>query len=229
MKDLLGSAMRDYHHNPATAQKLWVVYPDDSRDEMLVATYFRGGKKLPILEQIALSECRGKILDIGAGAGSHALYLQRKDCEVTALDFSPGAVEVMRSRGVKKAVQGDVFHFRESGFDTLLLLMNGIGLVGDIAGLKAFLRHAETLLSPGGQLLFDSSDVAYLYPKGIPVEPYYGEIKCRYEYGGEQTDWFTWLYIDRLLLKTIAQSMGWEMVLLFEDEEGQYLVRLTRI
>lgn len=229
MKDLLGRAMREYHRNPSTAQKLWVAYPDDSRDQMEIATYFRTWKKLPLLEQIALQECKGKVLDIGAGAGSHALYLQRKDYDVTALDFSSGAVEIMQSRGVQKVVQEDVFRFRESGFNTLLLLMNGIGLVGNLAGLKAFLLHAENLLAPGGQLLFDSSDVAYLYPKGLPTSgPYYGEVQCRYEYGHEETDWFTWLYIDQVQLRTIAKELGWNMQLLFEDEEGQYLVRLMR-
>lgn len=229
MKDVLGKALLDYHQDPKNGHKLWVEYPDGSRDEMLVATYFRPWKKMPILEQIALQECRGKVLDIGAGPGSHSLVLQEDGHDVTALDFSPGAAAVAQQRGVQKVIEGNVFHYGESGFDTLLLLMNGIGLSGNIAGLKTFLSHAETLLAEGGQLLFDSSDVSYLYTDGTPLpDHYYGEVTCRYQYRGAQTDWFTWLYIDQNLLQHIAESLGWKAQLLFEDEEGQYLVRLTR-
>lgn len=229
MKDLIGRAMLDYYRNPKNFRKLWVAYPDGSRDEMPVATYFRPWKKMPFLEEIALRECRGKVLDIGAGAGSHALVLQEDGYDVTALDFSPGAAEVARQRGVQKVVEGNVFTFTEGGFDTLLLLMNGIGLSGNIAGLKTFLAHAETLLAPGGQLLFDSSDVSYLYGDGTPLpDHYYGEVQCRYEYEGEATDWFTWLYIDQARLQHIAEATGWKQQLLFEDDEGQFLVRLTR-
>ncbi len=80
-----------------------------------------------------------------------------------------------------------------------------------------------------GQLLFDSSNVAYLYTNGAPLpDHYYGEVQCRYQYGHAKTDWFTWLYIDQQQLHHIAPAMGWQVQLLFEDEEEQYLVRLTR-
>ena len=112
----------------------------------------------------------------------------------------------------------------------LLLLMNGIGLVSNIDGLKRFLTHAKTLLNPGGQLLFDSSDVAYMYDNGIPELPhYYGEVQCRYCYKRMKTDWFTWLYIDQQKLQTIASELGWKMELLYEDGDDQYLVRLTEL
>lgn len=229
MKDLIGRAMLDFYLNPDTSRKLWVAYPDGSRDEMPVATYFRPWKKMPFLEEIALQECRGSVLDIGAGAGSHSLVLQEDGHDVTALDFSPGAAAVAKQRGVKRVLNADIFTFSETGFDTLLMLMNGIGLVGNIAGLKAFLAHADAILAPDGQILFDSSDVSYLYGDGTPrPDHYYGEVKCRYEYEGEETDWFTWLYIDQTRLQHIAEAAGWKTQLLFEDDEAQYLVRLTR-
>ncbi len=228
-EDVLGKAMLDFYADPACGEKLWVAYPDGSRDEMLVATYFRPWARMPFLEQIALKECRGKVLDIGAGPGSHSLVLQEDGLDVTTLDFSPGAAAVARQRGLQQVVNKNIFHYGEKGFDTLLLLMNGIGLSGNIAGLKAFLAHAGTLLAEGGQLLFDSSDVSYLYSDGTPMpDYYYGEIACRYEYRGTKTDWFTWLYIDQPKLQHLAESAGWKVQLLFEDDEGQYLVRLTR-
>lgn len=230
MKDLIGQAMRDHYEDPHCRKKLWVHYRDGSKDEMTVATYFRDWEKMPLLEQIALQECRGKVLDIGAGAGSHALFLQEKGLEVTALDTSPGAVYVSRQRGVQRVLLQDVFQFQEGNFDTLLLLMNGIGLTGNIGGLRTFLQHAHRLLNEDGQLLFDSSNVTYLYEDGAPLPAhYFGEVSCRYAYHRDKTDWFTWLYVDQSQLKLIAQQTGWRTQLLFEDEEEQFLVRLTKL
>jgi hypothetical protein len=106
-------------------------------------------------------------------------------------------------------------------------LMNGIGLVNTLEGLQRFLQHARQLLLPGGQLLFDSSDVAYIYEGApLPKQHYYGEIDYCYEYKKQKTDWFTWLYIDKKLLKQIAAAEGYVSRILAEDEYGQYLVRL---
>lgn len=229
MKDLVGQAMLDYYHRRQHNYKLWVAYPDGSKDKMPVATYFRTWKEMPFLEQIALKECRGRVLDIGAGAGSHTIHLQEEGLDVTALDYSPGAIEVAQLRGVRQAHRQDFFDFQGKGFDTLLLLMNGIGLTGNIAGLKKFLSRAASLLNEGGQLLFDSSDLAYLYEDGLAKPThYYGEVTCRYVYKRQKSDWFNWLYVDQKTLQHIAESTGWQMTLLFEDEQEQYLVKLTR-
>ncbi len=227
MKDILGQAITDYY-NYERSHTLWVHDTHGPKVEMPVATYFRQENRMPELEQKALDACRGRVLDIGAGAGSHALALQDRNIDVTALDISPMAVDIMRQRGVENALNKDIFLYTEEQYDTLLLLMNGIGLAGNIAGLRRFLKHARTLLLPGGQLLFDSSDVAYLYEDGPPVsDHYYGEIKCRYEYKKQKTEWFTWLYIDPGTLSLIATDEGWQVEILFEDDQDQYLARLV--
>ncbi len=226
-KDILGRAISDYY-NYERSHILWVHDKHGPKVEMPVATYFRNEDKMPELELTALNLCKGKVLDIGAGAGSHSLALEDRGIKVTAIDISPLAVEVMNMRGVTKAMQQDIFLFSGKRFDTLLLLMNGIGLCGNIEGLRRFLIHVKKLLRPGGQLIFDSSDVAYLFEDDIPVlDHYYGEIACRYEYRRQKSDWFTWLYIDRNTLNMIAGDEGWNMELITEDESGQYLARLT--
>lgn len=227
MKDVLGNAIMDYY-NFERKHILWVHDHHGPKVEMPVKTYFRKESEMPELELRALDLCRGKILDIGAGAGSHTLTLEDRNMDVTAMDISPQLIAVMEMRGVTKCIQHDIFKFKDAKFDTLLLLMNGIGLVGNMAGLRRFLNHCETLLNPGGQLVFDSSDVAYLYDGNIPVmDNYYGEIECRYEYRRHKTDWFSWLYIDRNTLRLIAEDEGWNMEFMMEDESGQFLARLT--
>jgi SAM-dependent methyltransferase len=227
--DVLGTAIADFYYKNAPA-KLWVYDHFGPRVEMNVTTYFRTWPEMPPLEQIAIQECRGKILDIGAGAGSHALELQRRRKDVTAVDISPLAVRVMEDRGVMNAIQGDIFEFGKGKFDTLLLLMNGIGLVGDTSGLHRFLLHADQLLNPGGQLLFDSSDVAYLFEdRPLPKDRYYGEVACWYGYKGLKAAPFSWLYIDYHTLEKMAAEAGWRTELLFEDGNDQYLVRLARV
>lgn len=227
MNDVLGQALYDYY-TKASWGKLWIHNKYGLKEEMPVGVYFRKETDLPALESLALSNCRGKVLDIGAGAGSHTLLLQQKGLEATALEISPKATEVMKMRGVKLIVLKDIFKFENTGFDTLLLLMNGIGLTGNTARLITFLQHAKKLLNVGGQLIFDSSDVAYLYEGKLPqTKNYYGEIEYQYQYKNQKTDWFTWLYIDKITLTQIAKKEGWETEILFEDEFDQYLARLV--
>lgn len=227
MKDVIGEALYDFYTKTARA-KLWIHNKYGPKEEMPLHIYFRKEEDMPELELIALQNCKDKVLDIGAGAGSHALLLQQKGADVTALEISPKAAEVMKLRGVKTIIEQDIFKFEVGGFDTLLLLMNGIGLAENIGDLKKFLQHAKKLLNQGGRLIFDSSDVAYLY-EGTPpeMENYYGEIMYQYEYKKQRTDWFSWLYIDKKKLTEIAGEEGWETEILFIDEFDQYLAKLV--
>ena len=226
MKDVLGTAISDFHNNTSTG-KLWVHNKYGPKEEMPVDVYFRDMDSMPELEWVALHQCRGRILDIGAGAGSHALALQEMELDITALDISPLSAAVMQTRGVRNVINGDFFHLNtETPYDTLLLLMNGIGLSGTLSGLRLFLTKARTLLRPGGQLIFDSSDIAYLYNGKPPKAPeYYGEILYQYEYRRRRSDWFKWLFIDRKTLTDIATEEGWQIQLIFEDPNDQFLVR----
>lgn len=225
MNDVLGQAIFD-HHRKLPGGKLWINNKYGPKEEMPVATYFRVEEDMPDIEWMALEQCRGKVLDIGAGAGSHALLLQEQGINVTAIDISPLAVEIMQERGVNKATAADIFTY-QGKFDTLLLLMNGIGLAGTLTGLKDLLIHLKTLLNKDGQLLFDSSDIAYLYEGNLPKQGYYGEIQYQYEYKNLKTEWFNWLYVDEHTLQHIAIETGYTMEVLIEDEFGQYLARLT--
>lgn len=226
MDDVLGQAIYDYHSKNSPGE-LWIHNKYGPKEAMPVEAYFREEDDMPDLEWVALNECRGRVLDVGAGAGSHALQLQERGYNVTAIDISPLAAHVMQQRGVNNAFVQDVFTYRGEQFDTILLLMNGIGLAGTLDNLSNLLAIFKVLLSKGGQLLFDSSDIAYLYEGNLPVGRYFGEITYQYEYKGKKTPWFNWLYIDEHMLTKVATAEGWKAEVLYEDEFKQFLVRLT--
>jgi SAM-dependent methyltransferase len=226
MKDVLGQAIHDYHTQNSPGQ-LWIHNTYGPKEAMPIEAYFREEDDMPDLEWLAMNECRGRVLDVGAGAGSHALLLQERGYEVTAIDISPLGVKVMQDRGVKAAMVQDIFTYSGQQFDTILLLMNGIGLAGKLDNLEKLLSTFKLLLAKGGQLLFDSSDIAYLYEGKQPNERYYGEITYQYEYKDQKTPWFDWLYIDEHRLTEVANKAGWNTEVLYEDEFKQYLVRMT--
>lgn len=229
MNDVLGQAIEDFHKGRKPG-RLWVNNKYGPKEEMPIDTYFRAPDEMPDLEWMALQACRGSVLDIGAGAGSHALALQAMGVRVTALDLSPKNAAVMRERGVEHVLEADFFSLAGDRYDTLLLMMNGIGLAGTIEGLKLFFARAALLLNPGGQLLFDSSDIAYLYEGKLPAGPdYYGEILYQYEYKKEKGDWFKWLFIDRDTLTRVALECGWVIELLNDDGYDQFLVRAHKV
>ncbi len=225
--DIYGRALQDFFVGE-TAHQLWINNNYGEPEEMPVEVFFRGEAEMPEAEMLALNSCRGSILDIGAGVGSHTLILQQRGFNVSGLEVSAGAASIMQKRGVKTVLQQDIFQYKTEKFDTLLLLMNGIGLTQNLAGLELFLQHAKTLLLPGGQLIFDSSDIAYLYEDlPQPENKYYGEISYQYQYKNQKGNWFNWLYIDQKTLLKTASANGFNTAFLYEDELDLYLARLT--
>jgi len=225
--DVFGEALKDQFSKPPS-ETLWVHNSYDEPEEMPVDIYFREESEMPDLELKALELCKGKVLDVGAGVGSHALILQRRGFDVTGMDISASAVQIMKQRGLKKAFEGNILKYKDEQFDTLLFMMNGIGLTGTLGGLTSFLKDVKSLLNLGGQLIFDSSDLAYLYQEvAFPIQGYYGEVSFRYEYKSVKGSWFKWIYVDQKTLKSLAEKQGWMVEIVFEDDQDQYLARLS--
>ncbi len=229
-----GMALLDYFQGDTSARV--AVHGDDGETEVVpISVFFRGPAEFSALEDAALDLCRGRVLDAGAGAGCHSLALQDRDLPVCAIDIAPEAVEVMRRRGVKDARCADVFHFETGPFDTLLLMMNGIGVVGDLAGLDRFLAEAHRLLTPDGQILLDSYDPDWDEDGDTPPLPrparlggrYIGEMRFRLEYKGKKGPSLAWLFLDSDLLAERAMKAGWTTEVIWQEEEGHYLARLT--
>ncbi len=232
-KDPMGAAIADYHAQ-GKAGKLRVFSSQFDEDEIPVRQLFRTYPHMPRSERTALQMASGRILDVGAGSGCHALALQETGKEVCAIDISPRSVEVMRQRGVKEVRLINLFDPKLTGaFDTILLLMNGSGIVGKLSNLPTFFRKMKQLLIPGGSVLMDSSDLRYLYEEedgSFVVDlagDYYGEVDFRMQYKDIQGETFDWLYIDFQTLELYAAENGFRTELVCEGNHYDYLARLT--
>lgn len=231
-KDPMGAAIADYftHHK---ADKLRVFSSQFDEDEIPADRLFRPYNEMPELEQTALQMAKGNILDVGAGSGCHALALQEMGKEVCAIDISPRSVEVMEKRGVKNVRQINLFDecFLET-FDTVLMLMNGSGIIGKLENMPAFFQKMKQLLRPGGCILMDSSDLRYLFEDedgSFLIDlagDYYGEIDYRMQYKNIKGESFDWLYIDFRTLSLYADECGFKAEPVKEGEHYDYLACL---
>ena len=231
-KDPMGTAIAEYHRT-GRAGTLRVFSSQFDEDEIPVEQLFRTLDEMPAIEQRALAMARGKVLDVGAGSGCHALALQEMGMVVTAIDISELSVEVMRQRGVEDARAIDLYdeHFVER-YDTILLLMNGSGIIGNIAGMERFFYRMKQLLRPGGCIYMDSSDLKYLFEEEdgsylIDVAgDYYGMVDFRMQYKQVKGEAFDWLYIDFDTLAYYAEQYGFCAELVCQGEHYDYLASL---
>ena len=232
--DIFGIAFKDFlagevdgtiyiKTNVAGIEKLPVMY------------FFRGVKELPEWERLALEMTKGRVLDAGAGAGSHSIILQNKGHDVVALDLSPGAVEIMKDRGVINTVNNDFHDFTDDQkFDTMLFLMNGLGLAGKLSGLEKTLMHCHELLTPDGVIILESSDLIYLYENedGSALidlaANYYGEVVYTLSYKKHVGKPFDWLFLDYDNLEEIAGSCGFDAEMVYKGDSYNYLAVLKR-
>lgn len=209
------------------------IISNKADDEFVpIAYFFREFDEMPQIEKVALDLCQGEILDIGAGSGCHSLELHKKGFSVSLLEIRKGLVELLSDQGIKNVYSGDIFKFADKRFDTLLMLMNGIGLVRDLNGLDKFLAHSKSLLNPGGQILLDSSDLMYLYQDDdgfINInlnDAYYGEVQYKFVYKHLSGQFFKWLYVDFSTLEAYAEKNNFNCELIYEDDHYNYLARL---
>ena len=223
--------MLDYHQSPGEQQLItWTSLTEE--DPVPLAYFFRNYKEMPAIEQKALALSYGKVLDIGCGSGSHSLYLQNeKGLSVCAVDSSLGAAQIAKERGVNQVFHQSILDFEEGSYDTLLLLMNGLGVAKDFQGVLPLLTHLNNLLAPGGQILLDSSDLIYLFEEEDQDDwrnaaTYYGELDFGIGFKGE-TEEFPWLYLDFKHLSQAAELAGFNCEKILDGPNYDYLARLV--
>ena len=230
MKDVFGTAILDYQQGNYTEDLL--TSTSISEEDVLPLPYlFRDFSEMPILEQTALKLAKGRVLDVGCGAGSHSLFLASKGLEVKSIDISEGAIKACQLRRLKNAVVLDVMD-ETMTFDTLILVMNGSGIFKSLAHTPSVLNHLKTLLNPEGQILIDSSDIKYMYQDvdgGYWIDTnkdYYGELDYTVRYKGEEAT-FSWMYLDFEHLRIACDQVGLKCELVQEGPHFDFLAKLT--
>ena len=231
--DPMGRAIADYWKTKK-ADRLRVFSPMFEEDEIPLNVLFRSYKAMPETERKALDMATGRTLDVGAASGCHSLVLQKKGIDVTAIDISPLAVETMKDRGVQKVIEQDFFTLEGQQYDTILMLMNGIGIVGTLDRLPEFFQVLDKILAPGGQVLCDSSDISYVFEGedgmiDIPEDMgYYGEHSFQMQYKDTIGEPFDWLYIDADTLRQRADRCGYVVEVVAMGDHYDYLARITK-
>lgn len=234
--DPMGQAIWDYAStgHAGTLRVLSSMFDDD---EIPLATLFRTELQMPPLERMALNLCRGHVLDVGAGAGCHSLALQNRDIEVCSIDISPLSTRARTLRGVRDARCTDFWGQELDGmrFDTIVLLMNGLGIAGTLDRLPSLLNRCKALLTLGGRVLADSSDLRYVFEDEDgnfdwdPAEGYYGEVDYQMVYKQCKGQPFDWLYVDFDTLQRTAQQCGLVARKVADGEHYDYLAELKAL
>lgn len=232
--DPLGQALLDHWQKQPTVPIL-AMSDTVEEQEMPTELFFRSYSEMPELEQLALQNSKGRVLDVGAGAGCHSLWLKDHELDLVSLEISPGAVEVMKAQGLTHVVLADFIDWQtELTFDTILFLMNGIGLAGTLDGLEQLFEAIDRLLAPDGQVICDSSDLKYLYSTShdapdLPEDNYYGEINYSMKYRDIEGPNFSWLFVDFETFAAHALASGYHAECLEEGQHFDFLARLTRV
>lgn len=226
-------ALTDFHAGITDAA--FTIYRNDGFQTRVPAASFFQSQDFPPLELKAMEACTGHILDAGSAAGRHSLELIRRGLKVTSLDILPEMEPIMNDRGQADVLVADIMHYSGQSFDTVLMLMNGIGMVGSIEGLKNFLCHAHSLIKPNGQIICDSIDVSVskdplhvaYREKNVESGRPPGQQAFSMDYNGEDSTIFDWLHIDFSSLSEVCNDTDWSADLLDREGDGHYLCKLT--
>lgn len=230
--DPMGAAIYDFHRN-GSADVLKVYSSDFDDDEIPVSDLFREYEDMPYIERVALDQAAGRVLDVGAGSGCHSLALAKAGKESVAIDISPLSVEVMRERGVDARLVNLYDESFAEKFDTVLMLMNGTGIIGTLENMETFFTRIRQLLNPGGSVLIDSSDLRYLFEEEDGslmidlADDYYGLVDYQMQYKDVLGEPFDWLYVDFDTLAYYAEENGFMAEMVANGEHYDYLARLT--
>ena len=231
-KDPMGAAIYDFHKT-GKAGKLIVHSSMFDDDEIPVESLFREYEEMPVIEQVALDAAYGRILDVGAGSGCHSVALKKMGKEPVAVDISELSVKVMKERGLDAHCVNFYDEDYVEKFDTVLMLMNGTGIAGNIDNMPVFFARLRSLLNPDGCVLIDSSDLSYLYEDedgNLEIDlaaDYYGQVDYQMAYKDVEGESFDWLYADFETLSYYAEESGFRCELVAEGEHYDYLAKLT--
>ena len=226
----LAAALRD-HYQSGRPRSVPALRADGVSFKIETTEYFTLEGQLAELDARSLDRCRGRVLDVGAGAGRHSLALQDRGHEVVAIDVSPICSALCTERGVRDARTFDVMTLDSEEplgrFDSIFFGMQTIGVAGGMKPLEELLRRLRNCLLPGGELIVDSSALREAWEGDREDKsPTRGEIVMSTRYHGWRGDPFPWVYLAEEDLAVSARNAGYAMEVLARVEGGEYLAAL---
>ena len=195
--------------------------------------YFREYKQWSSVERRAVKLARGRVLDIGCGAGRHFLYLQRDGFDVTGIDISPGAINVCKLCGLRKAIVRpvtDVDKFKHDSFDTAIMFGSNFGLFGSPKAAHLILKKLYRITSPNARIIagtlnpYKTSDPDHLeyhkLNKRRGTMP--GQIRMRVRYRRATGAWFDYLFVSPQEMEDIFKDTDWRIERFIAPEAANY-------
>jgi 2-polyprenyl-3-methyl-5-hydroxy-6-metoxy-1,4-benzoquinol methylase len=238
-RDAYGQQLLAQYHSKRTTVEII------ERDDNYIDTgsnpglYFTEYRRWSPLEKRAIKLVKGRVLDVGCGAGRHALYLQEKGFDVTGIDNSPGAIQVCKLRGLKQAIVrsiSDVHKFKPDSFDTIIMMGNNFGLFGSFQNARAILKKFARITAPKAQIIAKTLNP---YITDNPLHPLYhhfnrqrgrlgGQIRMRIRYGATVGEWFDYLFVSPEEMNEILHDTDWRIEELLNAEEANYIAVIEK-
>lgn len=228
--EVFGKALMDYYYGKK--EPLRIIRDDGHEDEDCMDLYFAEYKDWPAIEKDIITQARGKVLDIGCGAGRHTVYLQGRGLDCMAIDMSNTVLRLAKMRGVKKTrlANASKLPFTRPTFDTVLLFCNNFGVCGNKKATKKMLEDLRKITTTDGTILTTCRDplktdkeVHLKYhrknlDKGRPA----GQVRIRFEYKGEEGKWFELWMATPEEMKEVVRECGWYVSRTVDGKHGMY-------
>ena len=235
-QDAFGHSIYDYLKGEAEFQ---IVERDDGDiGSIKLGVYFNQYKDWHPIEKKAMRYVRGRVLDIGCGAGRHALYLQEKGHDVVGIDNSPLAIKVCKERGLRDArvVPITRINSKLGIFDTVIMMGNNFGLFGSFEKAKQLLGKLSKIISQSGRIITTTNDV---YDTDIPEHLAYhaanrskgrmsGQLRIRVRYKTYSTPWFDYLIVSKNEMENILEGTGWVVTKYIDSDISYYMAILEK-
>jgi SAM-dependent methyltransferase len=235
-EDAFGQSLLAYYKSNESFQ---IIERNDSYiDYMDTKAYFTTYEEWALHEREALSFVKGRVLDIGCGAGRHSLYLQEKGLDVLGIDISPLTIEVCKLRGLKKAQVKSIeeANFKPDSFDTILMMGNNFGLFGSFQKAKRLLKKFYLMTSKNAIIIAATNDV---YKTDNPDHLNYqkanrekgrmsGQIRIRVRFEKYASKWFDYLMVSKEEMKAILEGTGWHVKQYLDSEGSNYLAIIEK-
>ena len=235
----------------AYGQEIWAYYKDREsfeiveRDDGYFSTthagselYFSEYEDWSLHEKRAMEFVKGRVLDIGCGAGRHSLYLQKKGFSVFGIDNSPLAIKVCKLRGMKKSrvMSIDDVNFKARSFDTIIMMGNNYGLFGSFKKARRLFKRFHKVTSENALIIAETRDP---YKTDNPAHLEYqefnrkrgrmsGQLRLRVRFGKYATKWFDYLIVSREEMKDILVGTGWKVKEFIDSEDSSYIAIIEK-